>query len=484
MKKFTYLLLGCALMAYSCSKPTDYLQQCWEKQGLALHQKNIRFTFKEKMHMLHHSMTPWLKSPYEINGRIELNSATFVKTDSIDFRGRNFNSITQFVGDTLTYLDYGADSASDVTEELILEHMKHNPGYIPFQLLQYYIHHPREVTFTENDSFAIYTLNLYESVSNIYIRKQDQLIDQITFLTHHKLYGDVQTIYSYSDYQTIENIAIAQHIEISRINGQIQDHVTLDEIQFTSGITPPLSLPLKYKIQKTESIADEATITHYNDRIHFIDLKDADNRTLVVEFDHFLCLAKAPLNSENGELIISKAQEIAPNKPIKYFIVGHHHPHSIGGIRPFVNTGAEIICTSENVDYLQFIIDAPRTLHPDPLQQSQKTGQYRIVEDSIHISDGSYEIQIFKIGEISAHTSDFMVYYFPQEHLLFQDDLTWMAKDQPIRKAGKRQEGLYQAIVDRQLEVDTIFQSWPIVGHNVKSIIPFEELEYSVRLTE
>ena len=59
--------------------------------------------------MLHHSMTPWLKSPYEIKGLIELNSDTFVKTDSIDFRGRNFNSITQFVGDTLVYLDYGAD---------------------------------------------------------------------------------------------------------------------------------------------------------------------------------------------------------------------------------------------------------------------------------------------------------------------------------------------------------------------------------------
>lgn len=484
MKNFKYLLFVYALITYSCATPTNYLQKCWEKQGLTLQQKNIRFTFIEKMHMLHHSMTPWLKTPYEITGLIELNENSFVKTDSIDFRGRYFHSITQFIGDTLSYLDYGADSASDVTEELVLKHMKHNPGYIPFQLLHYYINHPQEVTFTENDSFAIYTLNLYESVSTIYIRKQDQLIDQITFLTHQKLYGDVQTIYSYSDYKQFENIAIAQHIDISRINDQIQDQVTLDKIQFTSNITPPFSLPDHYEIKKNESIADEATITHYNDRIHFIDLKNADNRTLVVEFDNFLCLAKAPLNSENGELIISKAQEIAPNKPIKYFIVGHHHPHSIGGIRPFVNAGAEIICTSENVDYLKFIIDAPRTLHPDHLQENQKTGQYRIVEDSIHISDGFNEIQIFKIGEISAHTSDFMVYYFPKEHLLFQDDLTWIAKDQPIKKAGKRQEGLYQAIVDRQLEVDTIFQSWPIVGRNVKSIIPFEELEYSVRLTE
>ncbi len=148
MKNFKYLLFIYALIAYSCSTPTNYLQKCWEKQGLNLQQKNIRFTFKEKMHMLHHSMTPWLKTPYEITGLIELNKNIFIKTDSIDFRGRYFNSITQFVGDTLSYLDYGADSVSEVTEELVLEHMTHTPSYTPFQLLHYYIRHQMEFSFT------------------------------------------------------------------------------------------------------------------------------------------------------------------------------------------------------------------------------------------------------------------------------------------------------------------------------------------------
>jgi glyoxylase-like metal-dependent hydrolase (beta-lactamase superfamily II) len=380
------------------------------------------------------------------------------------------------------HLDYGEDSLSEITHEFFYEQQSNSSGYSPFLILEHFVKQTDLKETTESDSQMVYSSTLHESTVKLYINKSTFLIDQITFLSHDELYGDVLNTYTYSNYKDVQSYFLAQKIDISKINGQIKDHVQLTDIKLIASYNLPISIPENYQIKEKEDPKSEAIITHYNDHIHFIELTHADNKTLVVEFNDFLCIAKAPLNSENGELILSKAQEIAPNKPIKYFVVGHHHPYSIGGIRPFVNTGAEIICNTENQDYIQYIVEAPRTLEPDALHESQKAAQYRLVTDSLTITDGTYEFQIFNIGGESEHTKDFMMYYFPIEHLLYEDDLAWISKDAPIKKAGKRQAGLYQAIVSRELNVDTIFQSWPISEYNVKSIFPFKELEASIQL--
>ena len=91
-------------------------------------------------------------------------------------------------------------------------------------------------------------------------------------------------------------------------------------------------------------------------------------------------------------------------------------------------------------------------------------------------------MKIYFIGEKSAHTKDFLIYYFPNEKLLFQDDLCWISSDGVIKKAGLRQIGLYNSIKELGLDVETIIQSWPVNNHNVKTKILFNELEKSIFL--
>jgi hypothetical protein len=73
------------------------------------------------------------------------------------------------------------------------------------------------------------------------------------------------------------------------------------------------------------------------------------------------------------------------------------------------------------------------------------------------------------------------MYYFPNEKILFEDDLVWIEQEGAIKKASKRQAGLYQAIKDRSIKVETIIQSWPLKSYGVKTIIPFKDLEQSVK---
>lgn len=175
---------------------------------------------------------------------------------------------------------------------------------------------------------------------------------------------------------------------------------------------------------------------------------------------------------------------VAPGKPIKYFIFGHHHPHYIGGIRAFVANGTTILSYKENMDYVRKIISFKHTINPDVLEKNRKDPNIETIDSMKVIKDNDLEMQIIHIGEMSAHTKDFLIYYFPKYKLLFEDDLVWIAKDKPLESASSRQKGLYNAIVKHNLEVETVIQSWPVKGHGVKTVIDFEELKRSVELIE
>ncbi|MFN8575578.1 MAG: hypothetical protein U0354_01850 [Candidatus Sericytochromatia bacterium] len=58
--------------------------------------------------------------------------------------------------------------------------------------------------------------------------------------------------------------------------------------------------------------------------------------------------------------------------------------------------------------------------------------------------------------------------------------LLWIEKDGSIKKASKKELGLYNSIKDLKLDVKTIIQSWPISDNEAKNIIPFEDLEKAV----
>ena len=106
------------------------------------------------------------------------------------------------------------------------------------------------------------------------------------------------------------------------------------------------------------------------------------------------------------------------------------------------------------------------------------------IKDSLTISDSKMELKIFLIGKKSDHTQDYMIYYIPSQKLLYQDDLTWISSDGVPKKPGSRQIGLYNAIKDLNLNVETIVQSWPTGRDNLKSIFPFKDLEETMKLAK
>ena len=460
----------------------NILKNCWQKQVKPLTNKYLTFSFTEERNELEHSFKPWQESNYNSTGKVWLNADNFLKSDSITIRGKKYNSQTQLSKSTLLFLDYGDEELFAVTKSMFENQIFNTIRYSPIILIDYFYQHKISIDNESNNDFAVYNTIINKALVKLFIRKSDRLLEKINILSYDEFFGDVLSTFIYKDYLAINNFSYPKTVQIEKINSKVKDEVKISRADIDELAPQLLAQPIDYKLKEDIETVPEIKVEKYNDNIHFIELKHTDDRAMLVEFSDFLLVAEAPLNSKNGELIISESKKIAPNKPIKYFVFGHYHPHYLGGVRPFIHKGAKIICSKYNQEYVTYVANAPHTLSPDSLQLQPKPLLIEEIKDHLTITDGKFEIKIYFIGEKSAHTNDYLIYYFPTEKLLFEDDLVWIARDGDIKKASARQAGLYNAIMELGLDIDTIVQSWPVADYGVKTVIPFTDLEKSMAI--
>ncbi len=480
----TTLTLGILLLItlQVTAKPKDYLQQCWSKQVKPLQGQYFTFSYREKVNELEHSFEPWQQTNYTGKGTVWINPGNFVKSDTLlnVARNRSYYSKTQFSATDLLFLDYGDKDLFAVTQSMVLDQPVKTLRYSPVKLIDYFYQLKATMDKESNTEFAIYKVTINKTIVKLFIRKSDSLLIKATTLRDDELFGDVLSTFVYDNYLNIGKLFYPKTIAIEKINGKVKDEVNILTEKIVSEIPKLLEKPDNYKVKEEQQFKPEIKIEKYSDNIHFIELKHTDDRVMVVEFSDFLLIAEAPVNSKNGELIISEANKIAPNKPIKYFVFGHYHPHYLGGIRPFIHGGAKIICSKADQEYVEYLASTTHSLNPDDLQKQPKPVVFEEVKDSLTIADAKFEMKIYFIGKKSEHTNDYLVYYFPSEKLLFEDDLVWIAREGEIKKSSGRQLGLYNAVKELGLDIKTIIQSWPVADYGVKTVIPFSDLEKSM----
>lgn len=476
------LLLILVTTILSCTK-TNYLQSIAASQVDIDKVGLVNLQYKEKLHMLGHNFEPWQTNRYEGTGEVWFGKFAFMKSDTlINNRGRSYMSKTSYDGKTLLYLDYGDESLLPMTIDLFNEKVINTARYTPTIISRYFIEHSHESHQKVEEGRAEYSMKIGKYRVELLVNTNSQLVESISYLNYDELYGDVTTTYEYKAYKKVGSIDYPSMITVKKFNGNVVDNIEISSGKISDESAILLEKPDDYQLVLPEEDEEpRLKISSYNDYIHFIDLEHTDDKVMVVEFDEYVLVAEAPLNAKNGELIIKAARKIAPQKPIKYFAFGHHHPHYLGGLRAFVHKGTTILCTDVSKDYAAYIANAPHSLQPDSLEIEPTEAKLQVILDSLKIG-ADQEMIIYSIGDKSAHTKDYLLYYFPKEKLLFQDDLCWIPTDGPITKAGARQVGLYNSIMTLGLQVDTIIQSWPVTSHKVKTTFPFSDLEKSIQL--
>jgi glyoxylase-like metal-dependent hydrolase (beta-lactamase superfamily II) len=463
---FLSLALLIGAMAPAGAKPHDYLRACWRQQGQPLKDNYLTLSYRETVNELEHNLAPWQTTAYTGRGTVWVTADRFVKQDTLlaVAQQRTYFSSTQRSATSLLYREYGDKDLFAATQGMQQDYVFRAARYSPLSVLAYFQQHQVVADATAPAGLTSYRTTINQTVVQLFIRRQDALVDHVTLLGPDELLGDVTTTFRYLDYAHLGQLAYATRVQVDKTNGKVTDEVQLRPATVQATAPTLLTAPTDYHLLASAEIEPEVRVETYRPHVHFVELKHTNDRALVVEFDQFLLVAEAPLSSQNGELLIEAAQQLAPGKPIRYFVAGHHHPHYLSGVRPFVQRGAH-------------------TLRPDSLQRHPQPVQ--VEEIPLHgrktIADGRFELQIHCIGAQSAHTNDYLLYYFPSEKLLFEDDLASIPQQGPIRKASARQAGLYQAIQDLHLDVERVVQSWPVSTAGIKTVFPFSELAQSVK---
>jgi glyoxylase-like metal-dependent hydrolase (beta-lactamase superfamily II) len=461
----------------------DPLQRCWSKQVQPIQNQFVELAYQEQKVELEHSAKPWQQTLYQATGIIWTNAAQFRQADTLrnSLRDKIYYAQTQADNQTMLVREHGEEKLASVTRQVLDEQPLSAARYSPVRLIEYaYRHHARPDPKQSTTQLACYRLQINQTIAHLFIRRSDGLLDHITRLAADDMLGDLLTTISYSDYQALGQSWQPTQITIDKVNGKLHDQVQLVRKMLVKTAPVLLNAPADYALASVNTPTPTAHPEKYNEHIHFVTLPHTDDRVMIVEFNDFLLVAEAPLNSQNGELIIQQARQLAPTKPIRYFVFGHHHPHYLGGVRAFVHKGATILCSSGNEAYVQYLVQASHQLRPDSLALAPKPLKLEAVGTHKTISDGEFSLDIYHIGNQSAHTTDFLIYHFPKEQLLFEDDLVWIPKTGKPTRVSARQTGLCRAIQALGLSVRTIIQSWPVADMGVKTEIPFAELAASV----
>jgi len=484
MIKKLLLLFTLSMLIFATSNAGNDLEKCWKKQVKPLTNKYLNVEIEETEHNFSHSMNPWEQSLYEIEGSIWISSDGFNRADTLTTKSKKkYFSKSQFSNNKLLFMDYGDEELYKVTESMVKAQFLKSCRYTPVLILNYFYQNNIEESTQSNESTLVYKADIFEYKFSLYLDREKLDVTKITAI--HDLeaddeyygFGDVEEIFSYQNYVAIKKLHHPTQIGITKLNNKLNDEVKLSNLMIVKSPKPLLEKPQDYQVQKDKVVESDITIERYTENISFINLHHCGTRSLMVEFADFVLVAESPLNSKNGELLLKEVQKIAPDKPIKYFVFGHFHPHYTGGIRPFIHQEAKIICVEEDQDYIEFIANGTHSIKPDKLQLEPKKAEFDLIKKEKVISDGAFEMKIYHIGSQSNHTSDYLIYYFPEEKMVFQDDLIWLNKKTTKENISKTTKGFYKAVKALDIEVIEVVQNWHVFDKKNKNIFKFEDIE-------
>lgn len=446
------------------------------------------FGFSRATERLGHGPRPWSTWKRRSAGAFMLadNGATFFQRDSTAYRD-TFLTAYGFRCDTMAAeFGYGRHQPAGATQSDLRDAPLRLATLTPVFLLRDYLAREDAVLMRYTSGATDTIVYRFDAgrIVTLTLESAGHRVLTVSAMYHHDLYGDMVRTIAYSNYRAVPGGGFEFPGTIVETELGIRTSsadVVVAVLPFDRERVLEL-LPSGHTLgADPDPEPQQVTHTRLNDRLHLLELRREAIYSLVVEFEDFLLVAEAPLASENGETILEHVQNIS-NKPVRYFAFSHHHPHYLGGVRPFVHHGAVILSPSMDTPYVRQIVTRPRTLMPDRLSIDPKPLRLATFDSDTTIADGSLRMQIIRIGDASVHADDYLIYYFPQYRLLFDAELGWIPAEAPPKPAGDRARGLYAAITERGLEVDTIVQTWPTRGYDVKSRYAFEELRNAVEM--
>jgi hypothetical protein len=412
------------------------------------HETTYTAIYKGNEYISGHFSVPNQLNTYPVHCEIKCNvEQTFISTELTDSTGEKYVSQYLFSKDSCRYKDY--DDSVFYSKAFYNGFMEYffNPMNILFEIAKY----KNTLHFlTTNDKFHIIGYN--DSTGNkyfVYIDKKNLTIFQIVKFYSDWSYGDTfdRVIYEY-------NLDTAIPADIAYYKGKnIKRHISLVSVSDTirNGYI---------SVQNAETFEMDTL----SNNCFLIKITSQNNKVLVYKYNKNLYVFEAPLNPIVSNQLIDYLNKQFNNTPVAYCFLSHHHPDHAGGVKSFKEIGVKIITSAGDMDYISQLANYPFKIKGIYDKYSvvnfdtiQKNGTKKFIAGNVIA---------YEIGKDTRHTENFLVYYLPEENILFSSDLVFLNKSK-ILNQGQRAFSVYNLIKREHIPTEKlkVVPSYPLKNY-------------------
>ena len=173
---------------------------------------------------------------------------------------------------------------------------------------------------------------------------------------------------------------------------------------------------------------------------------NSDYHGLGVELPDGWLVLETPLAIGDGSELRRSLSRIS-DKPIVYAAATHHHDDHAGGMVAFRDDSVTVLTTPGNVDYFRTMMGASRGF-------SAPAGRARVMALAPGQKIGPVQ---FLTIDASPHVDEMLLFYFPEQRILFHSDLGRFNQEGSVEPARPQTCRLWSAIDRNGLVVDKIY---------------------------
>jgi Metallo-beta-lactamase superfamily len=353
---------------------------------------------------------------------------------------------------------------------------------LPTQLLELAYENRSSLRYIGKDSSHYLIACTFNAKQNaiLFINVRNHILEKIETLSYSSIYGDVTQKTTYSDFFQLSGL------KIPAVRSDYQGDKLERKLNYTDarlGVMPDSVqlrikwVPRDFKKKITEPVInlEQLEFTAISNNIDLIKIKSQDNKVLVAKFTDYISLFELPQGIDLNTQILGELTKHYPGKPLRYIFVTHHHPDHAGGIRTYADLPVTIVTTAGNETYFNKLITATHTIGNDIKLKTSVLMKFNFIDlnGSRKFKDKFNEVEAFEIGANTSHTAEHIVYYFPASKILWTGDLLFFNADETLYPAGQRGKSILDLIIQKKLNVERIYTSWPLQGQKDYGTVDF-----------
>ncbi len=271
----------------------------------------------------------------------------------------------------------------------------------------------------------------------LYLDAQTNLLSKYEQLITDSLIGDMTNEVIFPAYSSVGGIRFPT-TRLVKVGGELTQDLKYTDVQVnTHPADSAFEKPTGFEERPEAQNNPPFVVMQLAKDVHLLQNVGAGYNALVVVFNDYVLVAESPLNDATSRKAIASVKELAPGKPIKYFVVTHHHDDHSGGARTFMAEGATLVTTPGNISYFEKMANATRTIEPDALTRSPRKPLMEAVQNKKRVfTDDKHTVEVYDIGP-SPHAKEMLVVYLPQEKILFQGDLLILPDGSAVNPANE-----------------------------------------------